>query len=121
MREAGVDIITEADYVRVQGGDTIRAVDIKTMPYPGFPTDMSSAQMMALLSLAEGASIITETVFENRFKHVGGAETNAQTSRWKAIRPLSKVLKASVSSLEASDLRAGAALVLALCGRKRHH
>ena len=69
MEEMGVTIIEEEDGVRVIGPDSLKAVDIKTMPHPGFPTDMQS-QMMALLLHAEGTSMITETVFENRFMHV---------------------------------------------------
>ena len=73
MEEAGIRIIDEVDGIRVLPGDGIYPVDIKTLPYPGFPTDMQ-AQFMALLSMAEGTSVITETVFENRFMHV--AELN---------------------------------------------
>ena len=69
MEEMGVEIIEEAEGLRVIGPETLKAVDIKTMPHPGFPTDMQS-QMMALLLRAEGTSMITETVFENRFMHV---------------------------------------------------
>ncbi len=113
MREAGVEIAVGDDYVRVLGSDQIRAVDIKTMPYPGFPTDMQP-QMMALLSLAEGTSVITETVFENRFKHVGelrrmGADIKVEGQ--SAI--VQGVKKLSGAYIEASDLRAGASLVLA--------
>jgi len=113
LREAGVNISVGDDYVRVLGNGRIKAVDIKTMPYPGFPTDMQP-QMMALLSLAEGTSVITETIFENRFKHVGelrrmGADikVEGQTAIIKGVDKLSG------ACIEASDLRAGAALVLA--------
>ncbi len=113
MREAGVDIVTGDDHVRVRGGNRIGAVDIKTMPYPGFPTDMQP-QMMALLSLAEGASIITETVFENRFKHVGELRRMGADIKVEGQSAIIKgVEKLSGAHLEASDLRAGAALVLA--------
>jgi len=113
LREAGVNITVGDDYIRVQGNGRVKAVDIKTMPYPGFPTDMQP-QMMALLSLAEGTSVITETIFENRFKHVGelrrmGADikVEGQTAIIKGVDKLSG------ACVEASDLRAGAALVLA--------
>lgn len=113
LREAGVKITVGDDYVKVRGTGRVRAVDIKTMPYPGFPTDMQP-QMMALLSLAEGTSIITETIFENRFKHVGelrrmGADikVEGQSSIIKGVEKLSGAY------IEASDLRAGASLVLA--------
>src|SRR5690606_16898840 len=69
MEEMGVTIIEESEGLRVIGPDKLKAVDIKTMPHPGFPTDMQS-QMMALLLRAQGTSMITETVFENRFMHV---------------------------------------------------
>ncbi len=64
-----VTIIEEANGIRVIGPDRLKAVDIKTMPHPGFPTDMQS-QIMALLLCAEGTGLITETVFENRYMHV---------------------------------------------------
>ena len=69
MEEMGVEITEEGDGLRVVGPEKLKPVDIKTMPHPGFPTDMQS-QMMALLLQAEGTSMITETVFENRFMHV---------------------------------------------------
>ena len=69
MEEMGVEIIEEEEGLRVIGPEKLKAVDIKTMPHPGFPTDMQS-QMMALLLRAEGIGMITETVFENRFMHV---------------------------------------------------
>lgn len=113
MREAGVEVIAGDDYVTVQGAGRIRAVDIKTMPYPGFPTDMQP-QMMALLCLAEGTSIITETVFENRFKHVGELRRMGADIKVEGQSAIVKgVKKLSGAYLEATDLRAGAALVLA--------
>ncbi|OPX88368.1 MAG: UDP-N-acetylglucosamine 1-carboxyvinyltransferase 1 [Pelotomaculum sp. PtaB.Bin104] len=113
LREAGVNIAVGANDVRVLGNGKVKAVDIKTMPYPGFPTDMQP-QMMALLSLAEGTSVITETIFENRFKHVGelqrmGADIKVE-GRTAIIKGVNRLSGANV---EASDLRAGAALVLA--------
>ncbi|TEB13134.1 UDP-N-acetylglucosamine 1-carboxyvinyltransferase [Pelotomaculum propionicicum] len=113
MREAGVEIAVGDDYVRVLGSGRIRAVDIKTMPYPGFPTDMQP-QMMALLSLAEGTSVITETVFENRFKHVGELRRMGADIKVEGQSAIIKgVEKLSGAYIEASDLRAGASLVLA--------
>ncbi|MEW5897785.1 MAG: UDP-N-acetylglucosamine 1-carboxyvinyltransferase [Bacillota bacterium] len=113
LAEAGAEIETGDDYVRVRGPQRPQAVDVKTMPYPGFPTDLQP-QMMALLTLAEGTGIITETIFENRFKHVSelrrmGAEikVEGQTAIIKGKKKLSG------APVEASDLRAGAALVLA--------
>jgi UDP-N-acetylglucosamine 1-carboxyvinyltransferase len=94
-------------------GRRLIATDVKTLPYPGFPTDMQ-AQFMSLLILAEGTSIVTETVFENRFMHVGefkrmGADIKIE-SRSAIIEGVKKLMGAQV---KATDLRAGAALALA--------
>jgi UDP-N-acetylglucosamine 1-carboxyvinyltransferase len=88
-------------------------VDIKTMPYPGFPTDMQ-AQFMALLTVARGTSVITETVFENRFMHVHelkrmGAKIVIE-GHCAVVKGTEKITGAAV---KATDLRAGAALVIA--------
>ncbi|MBQ1808024.1 MAG: UDP-N-acetylglucosamine 1-carboxyvinyltransferase, partial [Selenomonas sp.] len=69
LKEAGVSIEEDVDGIRVSCNKRVKAVDIKTMPYPGFPTDMQ-AQFMAMLAVAEGTGLVTETVFENRFMHV---------------------------------------------------
>ena len=113
LEEMGVHFAEEADGIRVMAPDKLKAVDIKTMPYPGFPTDMQ-AQVMALLLTAEGTSMITETVFENRFMHVGEfRRMNANVKiegRSVIINGPSKLQGAEVA---ATDLRAGAALVIA--------
>ncbi|MFF2447203.1 UDP-N-acetylglucosamine 1-carboxyvinyltransferase [Neobacillus sp. NPDC058068] len=112
MEEMGVKIIEEEDGIRVIGPERLKAVDIKTMPHPGFPTDMQS-QMMALLLRAEGTSMITETVFENRFMHVEEfRRMNADIKiegRSVILNGLSNLQGAEVS---ATDLRAAAALIL---------
>ncbi|MBY0145193.1 UDP-N-acetylglucosamine 1-carboxyvinyltransferase [Neobacillus niacini] len=112
MEEMGVTIIEEADGVRVIGPEKLKAVDIKTMPHPGFPTDMQS-QMMALLLRAEGTSMITETVFENRFMHVEEfRRMNADIKiegRSVILNGPSNLQGAEVTS---TDLRAAAALIL---------
>ncbi|MBM7652635.1 UDP-N-acetylglucosamine 1-carboxyvinyltransferase [Neobacillus cucumis] len=112
MEEMGVEIHEEEDGVRVIGPDRLKAVDIKTMPHPGFPTDMQS-QMMALLLRAEGTSMITETVFENRFMHVEEfRRMNADIKiegRSVILNGPSNLQGAEVS---ATDLRAAAALIL---------
>ncbi|NWQ41024.1 UDP-N-acetylglucosamine 1-carboxyvinyltransferase [Bacillus sp. EB106-08-02-XG196] len=112
MEEMGVTIIEEGDGVRVIGPEKLKAVDIKTMPHPGFPTDMQS-QMMALLLRAEGTSMITETVFENRFMHVEEfRRMNADIKiegRSVILNGPSNLQGAEVS---ATDLRAAAALIL---------
>lgn len=112
MEEMGVTIIEEGDGVRVIGPEKLKAVDIKTMPHPGFPTDMQS-QMMALLLRAEGTSMITETVFENRFMHVEEfRRMNADIKiegRSVILNGPSNLQGAEVTS---TDLRAAAALIL---------
>ncbi len=113
LGESGVPVLEEKDGLRVYPTRLLKGVDVKTMPYPGFPTDMQP-QLMAMLCTASGNSIITETVFENRFQHVSQFEkmgARIKLSGRSAIiegdRPLHGAL------VKASDLRAGAALVLA--------
>ncbi|RFB17307.1 UDP-N-acetylglucosamine 1-carboxyvinyltransferase [Bacillus sp. HNG] len=112
MEEMGVTIIEEQDGLRVIGPEKLKAVDIKTMPHPGFPTDMQS-QMMALLLRAQGTSMITETVFENRFMHVEEfRRMNGDIKiegRSVIINGESQLQGAEVA---ATDLRAAAALIL---------
>ncbi|MCI1080880.1 UDP-N-acetylglucosamine 1-carboxyvinyltransferase, partial [Stenotrophomonas maltophilia] len=69
LREMGVEVDEQENGIRVTRKGALKAVDLKTLPHPGFPTDMQS-QMMALLLVSEGTSIVSETVFENRFMHV---------------------------------------------------
>ncbi|NLB87741.1 MAG: UDP-N-acetylglucosamine 1-carboxyvinyltransferase [Syntrophomonadaceae bacterium] len=113
LREIGVDIMPCSSGLRVVGNRRLRPTDIKTMPYPGFPTDMQ-AQMMALLSTISGTSIIVETIFENRYMHVQELRRMAADikieGRVAIIKGKNRLEGASV---EATDLRAGAALVLA--------
>lgn len=116
LLEMGIEVYEENDGLRVVGGQKYAAVDVKTMPYPGFPTDMQP-QMMALLTRARGTGIITETVFENRFMHV--SELRRMGARIKTVGR-NAVIQGPVSlsgaPVKATDLRAGAALVLAgLC------
>jgi len=111
--EAGVKVEEGEDNVRVIADNGIKAVDVKTLPYPGFPTDMQS-QFMALMSIAEGTSVIIETVFENRFMHVDelkrmGADIKID-GRSAIIQGTKNMMGAPV---KATDLRAGAALILA--------
>ncbi|WP_050616566.1 UDP-N-acetylglucosamine 1-carboxyvinyltransferase [Bacillus testis] len=112
MQEMGVEITEESEGLRVRGTKHLKAVDIKTMPHPGFPTDMQS-QMMALLLKAEGTGMITETVFENRFMHVEEfRRMNADIKiegRSTIINGPSDLQGAEVA---ATDLRAAAALIL---------
>lgn len=113
LREMGVLVEDDDDRIRVTSTGALKAVDITTLPYPGFPTD-AQAQFMALLSISEGTSVITETVFENRFRHV--AEINRMGANVK-IEGHSAVIQGvkdiQGAQVKATDLRAGAALVLA--------
>jgi UDP-N-acetylglucosamine 1-carboxyvinyltransferase len=116
MEEMGVKIVEEEDGLRVIGPENLKPIDIKTMPHPGFPTDMQS-QMMALLLQAKGTSMITETVFENRFMHV---EEFRRMNGDIKIEGRSVIINGPVglqgAEVAATDLRAGAALILAgLC------
>ncbi|MHB1652126.1 MAG: UDP-N-acetylglucosamine 1-carboxyvinyltransferase [Desulfitobacteriaceae bacterium] len=113
LRQAGANIEVYDDSVRVRQRGRLKALDIKTLPYPGFPTDMQP-QFMAMLATAEGTSVITETIFENRFQHVDelrrmGAQIRVE-GRTAIVRGVDTLEGAFV---EATDLRAGAALFLA--------
>ena len=113
LQESGVTIMEGHNKVRVISDGNITPVDIKTLPYPGFPTDMQS-QFMALMSIASGTSIFTETVFENRFMHVNefrrmGADIKID-GRLSIVKGTKNLTGAKVT---ATDLRAGAALILA--------
>ncbi|MDR3592263.1 MAG: UDP-N-acetylglucosamine 1-carboxyvinyltransferase [Negativicutes bacterium] len=113
LKEAGVYIEEKIDGVRVRGTGALKAVDIKTLPYPGFPTDMQ-AQFMALMTVATGTSVITETVFENRFMHVDELKrmgANIKIEGRSAV--VEGVGKLAGCQVKATDLRAGAALILA--------
>lgn len=113
LEEMGVTVIEEENGVRVIGPETLKAVDIKTMPYPGFPTDMQS-QMMALLLKAEGTSMITETVFENRFMHVEEfRRMNADIKIEGRSVIINGPCQLQGAEVAATDLRAAAALILA--------
>jgi len=113
LKEAGVTLSTDEQGIRVQRNGKIKSLDVKTLPYPGFPTDLQ-AQMMVLLAVADGASVITETIFENRFLHAQeldrmGAQIKLEGSR-AVVRGVRELSGAPVM---ASDLRASVALVLA--------
>lgn len=113
LREAGAMVEEDIDRIHVVGSGRLKAVDIKTLPYPGFPTDMQ-AQMMAMLSVAEGRSKITETVFENRFMHVvelNRMGANITTEGRSAV--ITGPAHLTGCTVRATDLRAGAAMILA--------
>jgi UDP-N-acetylglucosamine 1-carboxyvinyltransferase len=113
LRLSGVRITIEGKRIRVLGGDEILSVDIKTLPYPGFPTDMQ-AQFMVLMSVANGLSIISETIFENRFIHISelrrmGADIKISGN----TAMITGVPTLSGAPVMATDLRASASLILA--------
>ncbi|GGE05107.1 UDP-N-acetylglucosamine 1-carboxyvinyltransferase 1 [Marinithermofilum abyssi] len=113
LREMGVHVLEGENGVHVRAEGSLKPVDVKTLPYPGFPTDMQS-QMMALLLTADGNSMLTETVFENRFMHV--EEMKRMGAKMK-IDGRSVLIEGghplSGAQVKSTDLRAGAALVLA--------
>jgi UDP-N-acetylglucosamine 1-carboxyvinyltransferase len=116
LQEAGVQIEEDVAGIRAIGGPGTKALDLKTLPYPGFPTDMQ-AQMMALLTVLPGTSLVTESVFENRYMHVPelqrmGADIKIE-GRTAMVAGVPYLTGASV---RATDLRAGAALVIAGLG-----
>jgi len=113
LMDAGVEITNRGGIVRVKGPKRPRSVNIKTRPYPGFPTDMQ-AQFMALMTIADGASVISENIFENRFMHVSellrfGADITVEGNS----ATVKGVKKLSGAPVMATDLRASACLVLA--------
>ena len=113
LQSVGADVELMAGRIRVKGAESIESVDIKTMPFPGFPTDLQ-AQFMALMCIAKGSSIIKETVFENRFIHVSelkrmGADIEISGDQ-ALVRGKDSLLAAPVM---ATDLRASASLILA--------
>lgn len=114
LGEAGVEVVKEdVDRVRVISDGHIKSTDIKTLPYPGFPTDLQ-AQFMALMTVGNGVSTVTETVFENRFMHAGELQrmgASIQIEGRKAIVTGVPFLRGAF--VRATDLRAGAALTLA--------
>ncbi len=113
LEEAGVQIELEKDLIKVIRPEIVKAVDIKTLPFPGFPTDMQP-QFMALSCIAKGTSVITETVFEKRFAHIGDLIRMGADIKVEGHSAIIKgVKKLSAAPVMASDLRGGAALVLA--------
>ena len=113
LREAGANVAVDGDTIRVERTGALRAVNVRTAPYPGFPTDMQ-AQFMALATRAEGTAVITETIFENRMMHVQellrlGADIEVEGST-AVVKGVPRLTGANVM---ATDLRASAGLVIA--------
>lgn len=114
LQEMGAEIEEVENGLTISADGRLKAVDLKTLPYPGFPTDMQ-AQMMALLTVSEGTGIVTETVFENRFMHVEelralNAQISVDGSRTAIVNGTARL---SGGKVRATDLRAGAALIVA--------
>jgi UDP-N-acetylglucosamine 1-carboxyvinyltransferase len=113
LREAGMEISEELSTIRVISDGKLKAVDIKTHPYPGFPTDMQ-AQMTSIMTKADGTSMVVETIFENRFMHIPELKRMGANIR---IEGRSAVIegknKLTGTQVKTTDLRAGAALIIA--------
>jgi UDP-N-acetylglucosamine 1-carboxyvinyltransferase len=113
LAEAGAELTIGKESIRIRAPKRLRSVNVKTLPYPGFPTDMQ-AQMMALMTLAQGSSMITETVFESRFMHVLELQRMGADIRIDGNHAVvTGVERLSGAPVMASDLRASACLILA--------
>ncbi len=114
LKDTGTLVETAGDQIRVKGTESFKSIDIKTLPYPGFPTDMQ-AQFMAMMTIAKGTSVIHESIFENRFIHANellrmGADIAISNGNYAMVRGVERLQAAPVM---ASDLRASASLVIA--------
>jgi UDP-N-acetylglucosamine 1-carboxyvinyltransferase len=113
LLEMGIDIEEGEDTLRVQCSQATQGVNIKTLPYPGFPTDLQQP-MTALLSISEGRSIVTESIWEGRFKHVDELKRMGANIKVEGkIAVIEGIEKLSGAEVVATDLRAGAAMVVA--------
>ncbi|MDH4193889.1 MAG: UDP-N-acetylglucosamine 1-carboxyvinyltransferase [Nitrospirota bacterium] len=113
VQEMGVELTESSDGVRIRRSGPLKAVEVKTLPYPGFPTDLQ-AQMMALMSVAQGTSVISETIFEGRFLHVPELHRMGASIEVEGPHAVVKgVPLLTGAPVMASDLRASAGLVLA--------
>ena len=113
LKEAGVDLVVGKDSLGVKDNGKIKSVDVTTLPYPGFPTDLQ-AQMMVLMCVADGVSVITETIFENRFMHAQELDRMGADIRLEGNRAVVRGVKElSGAPVMATDLRASVSLILA--------
>jgi UDP-N-acetylglucosamine 1-carboxyvinyltransferase len=113
LTQLGARVYKDGDFVRVDAPERVSPDDVTTLPYPGFPTDLQ-AQLMAVLSVADGISVVTEKIYPDRFMHV--AELNRMGARIRKEGPTSIIIgvdSLSGAQVMASDLRASAALVIA--------
>ncbi len=113
LKEAGVVLENDETSVKVKGNGKVKSVDVMTLPYPGFPTDLQ-AQMMVLMSVADGVSVITETIFENRFMHALELDRMGADIRLEGNRAVVRgIRELSGAPVMATDLRASVSLILA--------
>lgn len=113
LKEAGIDLANDENSIRVKGIGEVKSVDVTTLPYPGFATDLQ-AQMMVLMSVADGVSVITETIFENRFMHAQELDRMGADIRLEGNRAVVRGVKElSGAPVMATDLRASVSLILA--------
>jgi UDP-N-acetylglucosamine 1-carboxyvinyltransferase len=113
LKEAGLTLSADENSIQVKGNGRLKSVDVTTLPYPGFPTDLQ-AQMMVLMAVADGVSVVTETIFENRFMHVQELDRMGAEIRLEGNRAVVRGVKElSGAPVMASDLRASVALILA--------
>ena len=113
LREMGAEVTEYEDSIRVKAPTRLKAVNIKTMPYPGFPTDMQQP-MSVLLSVSEGTSIVTESIFESRFKYFDELRRmGAKIKIEGRVAVIEGITKLTGAPIYATDLRAGAAMVVA--------
>ena len=113
LKEAGLTLSSDENSIKVKGNGKLKSVDVTTLPYPGFPTDLQ-AQMMVLMAVADGVCVITETIFENRFMHAQELDRMGADIRLEGNRAVVRGVKElSGAPVMASDLRASVALILA--------
>ena len=113
LKEAGLTLSADENGIKVKGDGKLKSVDVTTLPYPGFPTDLQ-AQMMVLMAVADGVSVVTETIFENRFMHAQELDRMGADIRLEGNRAVVRGVKElSGAPVMASDLRASVALILA--------
>jgi UDP-N-acetylglucosamine 1-carboxyvinyltransferase len=113
LDEAGVTLSADESGIRVRRNGSIKSVDVTTLPYPGFPTDLQ-AQLMVLMAVADGVSVMTETIFENRFMHAQELDRMGAQIKLEGNRAIVRgVHELSGAPVMASDLRASIALILA--------
>jgi UDP-N-acetylglucosamine 1-carboxyvinyltransferase len=113
LREMGVEVIEYEDAIRVKANGRVKAVNLKTLPYPGFPTDLQQP-MTVLLAVSEGTGVITESIWDGRFRHVEELRKMGASIRVDGrVAIVDGVSRLSGSSVYSWDLRAGAAMVIA--------